>query len=56
MNRALKTGLVMFVPGLFLLWLVKVAAEKSDPYEDDFRRYTKLNFNRMKAEEQKWLN
>lgn len=47
---------MLLVPGLLFAWLVKTAAENSDPYEDDFRRYTKLNFNRMKAEEQKWLN
>jgi hypothetical protein len=54
-NRALKAGLVMLVPGLFLAWLVKTAMETRDPYEEDFRRYSMHNFGRMKAEEQRWL-
>ena len=55
MKQVLKAGLVMLVPGLLLAWILKRASETRDPYDEDFRRYVKRDFVRMKSEEQKWL-
>jgi len=56
MNRTLKNvllvGLTLVVPGAGLAWLIKIA--KSDP-DKDFKRYVEHRFNKMKAEEQPWL-
>jgi hypothetical protein len=56
-NRTLKNvllvGLAIVVPGAGLAWLVKIA--RSDPDKEDFRQYVEHTFDKMKAEEQQWL-
>ncbi len=57
MRRTLKNvllvGLVIVIPGAGLAWLIKVA--KSDPDKEDFKRYIEHNFERLKTEEQQWV-
>ncbi len=47
--------LAAVVPGMGIAWLMKVAASKNDPYDADFKHYVFENFDKLKAEEQKWL-
>ena len=56
MNQVVKAGLVLLVPGMLLAWLIKTAAESRDPYDEEFVRYVKNDFDRMKAEEQRWIH
>ena len=57
MRRSLKNvllfGLIVVVPGAALAWLIKIA--RSDPDKEDFKRYVEGNFERLKTEEQQWL-
>lgn len=53
-RSALRTG--GGNPRMGIAWLMKVAASKNDPYDADFRHYVFENFDKLKAEEQKWLH
>lgn len=56
MNRTWKTllwiGAVIAIPGAGVAWLVNYLA--TDPDREDFRRYVKQHYDRLKVEEEKW--
>ncbi len=54
LKNVLLVGLAIVVPGMGLAWLIKVARHDAD--KEDFKRYVKDNYFRMKAEEQQWLH
>jgi hypothetical protein len=53
LKNVLLVGLVVVVPGAAIAWLIKLA--NTDPDKEDFRQYVEQNFERLKTEEQQWL-
>lgn len=55
LKKAFFVALAAIIPGLGALWLAKKLITSDLPDERDFRRYVHKSFDKLKADEQQWL-
>lgn len=51
-KNLLWVGAILTIPGAGVAWLVNHLA--THPDREDFRRYVKQHYDRLKVEEEKW--